>query len=833
MGEVYRAKDARLGRDVAIKVLPAEVAGDTSRLKRFEKEARAASALNHPNIVTIYEIGASDSVAYIAMERVEGKTLRELLFGGAIPIKKLLAIAAQIADGLARAHEAGIVHRDLKPENLMVTKDGLVKILDFGLAKQTAVGSGSDEGSHIPTETGTSPGVVLGTVGYMSPEQAAGQPVDFRSDQFAFGSILYEMATGKRAFQKGTAVDTLSAILHEEPKPLEETNTEAPTPVRWIIERCHSKDPDGRYASSLDLSRELAKVRDHLSESRFSGVSPAGTSDRPARRRLAVVGLAVGAALLVGALAARFIGTAGTAYPSLHQVTFRRVGLNYARFAPDGQIVYSVATGGPGELYSARLGTPEPRPLGLPPASLIAISSSGDLAVLIGGSPNSGTLATVSLSGGAPRELLADVWRAAWAPDGKRLAVVHRVGDRMRLEFPIGRVLFEEPGLIGDVNFSPEGDRIAFTHARSWIPGAAGGKDLIVSDLAGSKTTIGRVPLEAHWAPRGDELWFNEIDGGNTTFWAMSLSGRKRMLASFAGDFGFHDVSRDGRLLVERIQDESEIVGHFSGDPSERNLSWLDRSIPADLSTDGTVLLFTETGMGGGPKRAVYKRRTDGSPAVRLGEGLALALSPDGLWALSLPSNEASQLVLLPTGAGQPRTLTVPGLQLIGATAIFFPDGKRVLLRARNSAAKIGLYVLEVGTGKVRTITPEGIHPLDFISLSPDGKAVVSSSDKGTILYDVEGGPSRPVPGVPANLVAIKWCADGHSLFVRTMETNPLRVYRMELSSGHRTLWKEFSFSDIGENGSADVFPTPDGRSYVYGYTRSFADLFIADGLKW
>ncbi len=231
MGEVWKARDTRLAREVAIKVLPADVSGDDSRLKRFEKEARAASALNHPNIVTIYDIGATDSTSWIAMERVEGKTLREMFFTGALPMRKLLPIAAQIADGLAKAHEAGIVHRDLKPENVMVTKEGLVKVLDFGLAKVTTTGSGSDQGSHLPTETGTSPGVVLGTVGYMSPEQAAGQPVDFRSDQFAFGSVLYEMTTGKRAFQRKTGVDTLAAILNEDPPPIATLNQSVPRPL--------------------------------------------------------------------------------------------------------------------------------------------------------------------------------------------------------------------------------------------------------------------------------------------------------------------------------------------------------------------------------------------------------------------------------------------------------------------------------------------------------------------------------------------------------------------------------------------------------------------------
>jgi serine/threonine protein kinase len=289
MGEVYRARDTRLEREVAVKVLPAEVAADPGRVKRFEKEARSASALNHPNIVTIYDIGATDGLSWIAMERVEGKSLRELLFPGALPVKKLLQVATQIADGLARAHEAGIVHRDLKPENVMVTKDGLAKILDFGLAKLTTTGSGSDEASHLPTETGTSPGMVLGTVGYMSPEQASAQTVDFRSDQFSFGSILYEMATGKRAFQKGTAVDTLSAILHEDPKPVAESNPEAPPPLRWIVERCLAKDPQDRYASTRDLARELATVRDHLGEALLSGAVLTTETARPGLRIRKVV----------------------------------------------------------------------------------------------------------------------------------------------------------------------------------------------------------------------------------------------------------------------------------------------------------------------------------------------------------------------------------------------------------------------------------------------------------------------------------------------------------------------------------------------------------------
>src|SRR6266568_2795195 len=266
MGEVYRARDTRLARDVAIKVLPAELTDDSGRLDRFEKEARAASSLNHPNIVTIYEIDQVDSTAWIAMELVDGKTLRTLLDGGALPWRKLLSLAAQTADGLAKAHAAGIVHRDLKPENLMVTRDGFVKILDFGLAKLVPAGFESSEGSHLATVTrGTEPGTVLGTVGYMSPEQASGHPVDFRSDQFSLGAILYEMASGKRAFDRPTAVQTLSAVIQDEPEPLSATAPKIPANLIWIIERCLAKDPEERYASTRDLARDLAALRDHVS----------------------------------------------------------------------------------------------------------------------------------------------------------------------------------------------------------------------------------------------------------------------------------------------------------------------------------------------------------------------------------------------------------------------------------------------------------------------------------------------------------------------------------------------------------------------------------------
>jgi eukaryotic-like serine/threonine-protein kinase len=302
MGEVYRARDTRLGRDVAVKVLPSSVSSDPDRLKRFEKEARAASSLNHPNIVTIHDIGESGATSFIAMEIVDGQTLRDLMAEGGLSTKRLLPIVAQVADGLAKAHAAGIVHRDLKPENVMVTKDGLVKILDFGLAKLTQPEDASGATQAPTVSGGTAAGIVMGTVGYMSPEQAMGKPLDFRSDQFAFGSILYEMATGRRAFARDSVPETLAAVIRDEPEPIGNLSPLSPAPLRWIVERCLAKNPDGRYAATRDLAHDLGTLKDRLAET-SGGVAP-GRGSAASPRWL--VGLAAAGFLAAAAFAALY-----------------------------------------------------------------------------------------------------------------------------------------------------------------------------------------------------------------------------------------------------------------------------------------------------------------------------------------------------------------------------------------------------------------------------------------------------------------------------------------------------------------------------------------------
>ncbi len=842
MGEVYRARDTRLGREVAIKVLPEEVASDRERLSRFEQEARAASALNHPNIVTIHDIGQHDSTSYIAMEFVDGKSLRELLAAGPVALRKLLDIAAQVADGLAKAHAAGIIHRDLKPENLMVSKDGFVKILDFGLAKLAA--SEGEDLSRMPTvaKPETHPGTVLGTVGYMSPEQASGQPLDFRSDQFSLGSILYEMATGQKAFARKTAVDTLSAILHDEPEPIGQLNPRVPAPLRWITERCLAKDAEERYASTRDLARDLESVRDHLSEATVSGEALGVAA--PKRRVLPRTVLAA-AALLAALAAGLLLGRrwARIEPPSFHQITFSRGTIRSARFAPDGQtIVYSAAwDGGPLRLFLKHPESPDSLPLELPSANLLAISPSGEMAISLDCRIThvgvcSGTLARAALAGGAPREMLEGVQQADSASDGTSLVVVRDVGGGARLEFPTGKVLYETAGHISHPRLSPKGDLIAFFDHP--LPLDDRGSVAVV-DLAGKKRTLSagwETEQGLAWSPSGREVWFTAARAGaSRALYGVKLSGRQRVIARVPGGLTLHDISRTGRVLLTRDSLRFGIPSLPPGETRERDLSWLEWSIATDLSADGKTLLFEEEAEPVGANYAVCLRKTDGSPVVRLGEGSALALSPDGRWALTRLPHPTAPFVLLPTGTGEPKPLK---RQEIGSSypAAWFPDGKRILFAGKEAGRGVRFYVQSLEGGKPRPITPEGPAMGFFsgVAISRDGRFVAAvGPNRKAALFPVDGGEPRPIPAIADEEVPLRWSGDGRSLYVSKFRELPARVFRIDLDTGRRVLWKELMPADpAGLEAIINILLTPDGKSYAYTYSRSLSDLYLVEGLK-
>ncbi len=853
MGEVWKARDARLGREVAIKVLPADVASDPSRLKRFEKEARAASALNHPNIVTIYDFGSADSVSWIAMEKVDGKTLRELLFSGPLPVKKLLQIAPQIADGLARAHEAGIVHRDLKPENVMVTKDGLVKILDFGLAKRTGTGSGSDEASHLPTETGTSPGMILGTVGYMSPEQAAGQPVDFRSDQFAFGSILYEMATGKRTFFKKTGAETLSAIITEEPVPIASLNPQVPTQLRWIVERCLAKEVRQRYSSTDDLARDLATLRDHLSEA-ASGVAPAtGAKRRGLLRSLPVPLLAaVGGALFLvaaGVFVERWIAARAISpqVPSFTRITFHRGNAIHGRFAPDGRtVVYGAAwDGAPAEVFTVRTDSTESRPVGVPHSDLMSVSSKSELAILLKKTSLSfgglGTLARIPLNGGAPRELLEDVAEADWAPNGEDLAIVRRgPNGKNRLEYPVGTVL-AEADWFASMRVSPKGDLIAYVGPGAKSPAIKTidrkGSRKIISDGWGGIDSLA-------WSPRGDEIWFvaKRSSKGVARDWAIravSLAGSERVLLPVGFDVTLHDVSFDGRLLVEQGVSHGGILCKPRGESRERELGRLDWSVVTDISEDGKLILFREQGAGL-DQNGIYLRKTDGTPAIRVGEGHSQGISPDGRWVMAIRKGPPQEIVMIPTGPGAEKRISLQGLVDTGSGML--PNGRGFFVTvAGKDGEGDSLYILGPEGGKPTLVRTGGIWDL---AGSPDASRLVfATKDRHLMIAPFLGGDGTPIRGAATPLPGAPlesgdelggWSSEGRYLYIARHGEIPARIDRLELATGRRETWKKFLPEDsVGIIDIGPVLIAPDGQSYAYSYLRELvSDFFIIDGLK-
>jgi Tol biopolymer transport system component len=842
MGEVYRARDARLGREAAVKVLPEEFARDRDRLARFEQEARAASALNHPNIVTIYEVGLEGERSFLAMELVDGTSLRELVAGGALPVRRLLSLGAQIAEGLAKAHAAGIVHRDLKPENVMVSKDGFAKILDFGLAKLIEPDSGGVSAMPTLARPETRPGIVMGTVGYMSPEQASGEPLDFRTDQFSLGSILYEMATGQKAFQRKTSAETLAAIIREEPEPAGKLRPELPAPLRWILERCLAKDREERYASTRDLARELAGVRDHLSE--VSGILEAAAVPALSRRRSRMLVAAL--VLLAAGAAAGWLGRAArsakAAPPVFQRVTFRQGALGNARISADGQTVYYGATweGEPLRVYVTRPGNPESAAPDLPAnTDMLAISSKGVLAILLNQTFLGGTLATVPMAGGIPRQLVENVPYASadWSPDGRELAVVRRFGGNYRLEFPLGHVILEDPKVVLESpRFSPRGDQIAYweidkTTAVGVVSPAGQGRAVLSSGWA---HTAG----PPCWSPDGREIWFTASQPGEPdALWAVDSGGRVRIVARVPGNLELDDVSRDGRVLIAHHTLVNFLRGAPPGASAERELSWLDASLPSDLSSDGSRLLLTESGEGSGREPSVYLRGTDGSPAVRLGEGFGFALSPDGkrvLARVEAKKGQPAALILMPTGPGPVETLKT-GDFLAFDWGAFLPDGRRIVFSAADKSGVGRIYVLDLLGGTPRPIGPEGATLWPFTSaVSPNGRLLIgrrvrSDGISVPIVVPVDGGESRAIPdwklGWP-----VQWTADGRALYVYVMPTG--EVWLVDTETGKRRLWKVTPSPILGGPTQGRFRTTPDGRAYVYPNSRAFSALYLVEGLR-
>ena len=825
-GVVWRARDTRMGRNVAIKVLDAGVVQRRpDQVKRFELEARAAGGLNHPNLLTVHDFGQQDDTRYLVTEFLVGKTLRAEMDQGPVPARKAVDYAIQIARGLAAAHEAGILHRDLKPDNVFVTREGRVKILDFGIAKliepeARAKLLGSEQKGL------TAPGVVVGTAQYVSPEQARDLALDHRSDLFSLGLVLFEMLSGKRAFIGRTPIEVMTAIAREEPQELVYPGEQVPG-LDAIVRHCLEKDPSRRVQSARDLVFQL--------ETLFSAqevTDPGGPAPKPSR----TLPVALAAAFLLLPAAAFFAGkrAVATVLPSFHKLTFARGTIWSGRFAPDGEtVVYSAVWGGDkGRVFSTRPESPESRELGLTDAKILSISSTGELAILQG--IPVGTLSRVPLAGGAPRELMEKVFEADWAPDGNSLAVVRRLG-KFSLEYPAGKKLYETAGWISGVRVSRDGERIAFVDhpARGQTRGA-----IAVLDREGKKKTLGREWSSfastggVAWSPDGKEVWFTAGEvSGVTAVRAVDLEGHERVVMPSTGNLTLQDVTPGGHVLLSQSSLRLALMMQGAqGGP--RDLSWMDGSLLADLSDDGKTLLLLEAGeaQAASNKGAIYLRPSDGSPAVRLGEGSVSRLSPDGKLVIASTGTDWSDLVLLPTRAGEPVKLSLGGLS-ISADPIWFPDGKRLLARAHKSGEKDRLWVLPIDDGEPKAVSPEGVGT--WLVVSPDGKLAVAPDAQGVLAaYPIDGGAPRAVAGAERGEVPIGFRKDGAAVFVYRPGERPGEIRVIDLASGRKTPWRPLPQPDPAGAGTIiAAHVSPDGQSYAWNYEINLHDLYLVDGV--
>lgn len=837
MGLVFRATDLHLDRAVAIKVLPAHLVSSPERKRRFVQEAKAASALQHPNIVTIYDVDAAEvdghTVAFMAMEFVAGETLDRIIArsGNGVKLKDGLHWAIQLTSALAAAHATGIVHRDIKPSNVIVTPDSIAKLLDFGLAKAAEPAPQSVDTSAAtevldPSRLNplTEEGMIVGTVNYMSPEQAEGKRVDTRSDIFSLGAVLYELFSGRRAFAGDSKIATLSAILHKDPPPLTEAVPEFRDDLAHAIHRCLRKEPERRWQHVSDLRIALEEIRDELAAGRAPRVTPAP----PTRRQIAP--LLAGAAAVVAGAGGFFAGRFSVRHQpvTFTRLTFNRGDVSAARFAPDGSVIYSADwEGQPYTVYSLQRGVRESRPLGLGSATnLAAVSSTSELAIVL---PTKSTLARVPVAGGTPRELLEDALEADWSPDAKELAVVRRSQGRFRLEYPVGKVLHETALQPMRPRIAPDGRTVAFFEL-----------DAIVGDVALKVVQPGSQPrvllsgmrgvAGLAWPPSGKEVWISAIRKAtdNPALYAVSLDGKLRLLLQSANWLSIHDVSPAGDVLVASTASRVGIRGRLPGETDSRDLSWHENTAISEMTADGALLMM-ELGAGEGRNNAIYYQRP-GQGAVRLGDGNYPALSPDGKSVVCVRRDETQAVLqIIPTGAGETRVFPAEGFRY--QPPEWFPDGQRILFNAAQTDSPPRAYTAPAAGGAATAITAPGVRAM---RVSPDGKwMVATAAGRGTWLQSVtDPAGQRPLPGFAPGESVVSWNKAGDAVFVRSPQGDKIRVDRLVVAGGARTRLFEVTVPEPGDVFRRELVVADDGRGYAFSFQRDLASLYLVHGVE-
>ncbi len=845
MGEVYRAKDTRLGRTVAIKVLSESLAEDKAALARFEREAKAVAALSHPNILSIFDFGTIDGTTYAVMELLEGESLRQRLTSGPLPVRKSIEVASKIAEGLAAAHAKGIIHRDLKPDNVFLTDDGRVKILDFGLAKLATASEDRTLAMSRELEDITKTGTVLGTVGYMSPEQVKGEEADSRSDIFSFGSVLYEMVSGERPFRRDTVVETMSAILREDPKDIEALERAVPPALSRIIRHCLEKNAAERFQSARDLAFDLESLSGASSTAQIEPLT-GGRTHRKGWRLAAVVGVV---ALATGGLGWWVHGLARPAVSSLSDVTVRQLTFGHrwmttARFVPqhDAIVFSEQSTDGSSRVEVLRKGAPDPEPLPFDHLHLLAVSKNGELAVLTHATYLwhrlfIGTLARMPLAGGSPKEILQGVREADWAPDGSGLAILRTVDQTDRLEYPIGKVLATTPGYFSDLRFSPDGKSIAFfEHPLKWDD--RGVVKLVDLDTGKVKTLSHEFFLleGLAWSPNGKEVLFsalNEGEGVGARTWAVTPEGKMRVVLVGFGLDQLMDVAPDGRMLVLREETVKSIYVHQEGEKGERLLRTGSSYYQLAMTADGSHVCYTDERMDAGRYYSVIVRATDGSPAVRVGPGWCPDISRDGRWVLGIVGKAPAELWAYPTGPGQPVRLDDKRFSQI-SYAFFYYDGQHVAACGTLRSSKPGCLELAISGGSPQPLpTPQSL----ILMPSPDGHRLASSNGGGPGAQEIYGrdGKATPIPGLKAGSeYVVGWSPDGKALRVMgRLPPNGFYVDRLSLADGNRKRLLAFTWPQQPRTlFDQSVAMGSDPVNYVYAVRDTQTQLYEASGVE-
>jgi Tol biopolymer transport system component len=751
MGEVYRARDTRLGRDVALKTLKPEFAADPDRLARFEREARSASAISDPHIVTVFDVGIDRGVSFLASELVEGTDLRALADKG-LSLRKTLDVAVQIAEGLAAAHEKGIVHRDLKPENILVSKSGLAKIADFGLARLEEKAGGA--GSQMITADGgrTATGMVMGTVAYMSPEQARGEHVDFRSDQFSFGIILAELLAGSHPFRRATAPETLTAILREEPSSIEAAGGRVPPALQRILARCLEKSPEERYGSTRDLARDL---RD-LSASSPPAPTAAAAGERPRNRARWAVPLAGAVGLVVGGALARWIGRPAEPEPiRLHAITYSGADSDPAA-SPDGKLIaFTSWRDGISRIWIKQVKGGGEAPLTSGPDGAARFSPDGSSLLFVRDLGSKQAVFRIGLVGGEPRLVTGEGAAADWAPDGRRIAFVrggtpgakHSVVGVLDLDSGVERIVADEGNrILHSPRWSPDGGGIAYA------AGSFSGSDWKIREADSSSGKVRDLCAHSPGFQIGGLSWSG---AGNALFFIQSpnLMG---------------DVSGSG----------SRVARCAPGSGERRTLFWSD----GVLWTTSSVSEVTLTDVLA-PGRLVFSRR----------------MRKQNLREMALGLRESPAPRILAEGSAIDRQPT------------YSPDGKSILFSS-NRGGNLDLWMIDRTTGATRQVTDDPAQDWDP-SFTPDGKHVLWGSDRGSghleaWIANLDGSDARQVTRDGVSAQNPTMTPDGRWIVYWSGNPEKLGVWRIHPDGTGAALLK-------GGNG-IQTEVSPDGRYVLY-----------------